>query len=162
MTVLFFVQTNSFAQLQKSQAAFIFNFALFINWPAEYQAGDFDIAVLGNSDIINELETMTTDKKIGAQSIKVRKLSHLKDLGKPNIIFVPDDQLFRLKELLKLTDPMATLVVTESEGAGQKGSTINFVFVANKLKFEINPTLAEKKGMKLPDKLIKLGVVVGS
>ena len=46
-SISLFAHLNLFAQVEKTEAAFIFNFASFINWPNEYQKGDFEIAVLG-------------------------------------------------------------------------------------------------------------------
>lgn len=158
VVLIFSICSTSFAQLQKTQAAFIYNFAFFMYWPSEYQNGNFNISVLGNSDIIKELEMMTNEKKVGDQVIKVNKVNSLKDLGNPHILFIPDDQHFRLKDAIKATENTSTLVVTETPGSNQKGASINFIFVSNKLKFEINEAIADKKKIVLPEKLLKLGV----
>jgi hypothetical protein len=156
------VQIHTFAQVEKTEAAFIFNFASFINWPTEYQKGDFEIAVLGASPIVKELETLTIGKKIGVQSIKIKKINTFKELGVTNILFVPNDQEYRLREAAKYTESTPVLVISESEGSSKKGSTINFLFVDNKIKFELNQALAERKGMKLADKLVKLSIPVSN
>ena len=150
------------AQVEKTEAAFIYNFASFINWPNDYQKGDFEIAVLGSSPIYKELETLTNGKKIGDQAIKIKKINTLKELGITNILFVSNDQEYRLREVAKYTDTSPVLVISEAEGSSKKGSTINFLFVDNKIKFELNQALAEKKGMKLADKLVKLSIPVSN
>ncbi|MBY0425091.1 MAG: YfiR family protein [Cytophagales bacterium] len=151
-----------FGQLHKTQAAFIFNFALFINWPKEYQSSNFEISVLGNSEVLDELKTMTSDKLIGEQTVQVKKLNNLKNIGNPNILFIPNEQIFLMKEVLKATENKPCLIVTESDGYSKRGSDINFVLLNNKLKFELNQGVAEAKGLKLPDKLLKLAVLVSN
>ena len=154
------ISINSYSQIQRTQAAFLFNFALFINWPPEYQVGDFEIAVLGNTELIRELEALTKDKKIGEQQIKVKKVLRTSDIGKANILFIPDYQGYLIKDALKATDQTATLVIAEMEGLGKKGGIVNFIKVDEKLKFELNLKEAERRGLKVPEKLIKLGIPI--
>ena len=160
LIIYLLIQTNGYAQIQKTQAAFIFNFALFINWPPDYQVGDFEILVLGNTEVIKELESLTKDKKIGEQPIKVRKVLRSAEVGKGHIVFIPDYQGYLIKDVLKATDQSATLVIAEMEALGRKGAIVNFVKVEERLKFELNLKEAEKRGLKLPEKLIKLGIPI--
>jgi hypothetical protein len=154
------IPIHSYSQIQRTQAAFIYNFALFINWPLEYQVGDFEIAVLGNTELIKELELLAKDKKIGEQQIKVKKVLRTSDIGKANILFIPDYQGYLIKDALKATDQTATLVIAEMEGLGKKGGIVNFIKVDEKLKFELNIKEAERRGLKVPEKLIKLGIPI--
>lgn len=151
---------NSFAQVEKMQAAFMYNFTMLVNWPASSQSGDFVIAVFGNSPINKELEEMAKQKKAGSQTIVVKKVASVGEIGNAQMVFVPNEQKSKIPDVVAKTASNPTLVVTESEGAASNGSIINFTLVDQKLRFELNEAKASAKGLKLAANLVKLGIPV--
>ena len=154
------ISVASFAQIEKMQAAFIYNFTLLVNWPASYQSGDFVIAVLGNSPINKELEEMAKQKKAGNQTIIIKKISSPAEIGNAQMVYVPNGSKGKIPDVVSKTGSNATLIITETEGAGANGSIINFILIDEKLKFEINESKATSKGLKLAANLLKLGIPV--
>jgi len=148
------------AQVEKMQAAFIYNFTMLVNWPSAYQSGDFVISVFGNGPINKELEDMAKQKKAGNQTIVVKRITSPAEIGNSHIVYVPNTAKGKVAEVIAKTASTSTLVVTESEGAGASGSNINFVLVDDKLRFEINEGKASAKGLKLAVNLVKLGIPV--
>jgi len=61
----------SFAQNYKMHAVFIYSFTRYVQWPDAYNQGDFEILVLGDSTILDELKAMAQAKKVGDRVIKV-------------------------------------------------------------------------------------------
>ena len=55
-------------------SVFIFSFTRYIQWPDAYNAGDFEIMVLGDSPIVEELKAMAQAKKVGDRTIKITKI----------------------------------------------------------------------------------------
>lgn len=158
--VLVFLSATGYAQVEKMQAAFLYNFTMLVNWPPSYQTGDFVIAVLGNTPLHQELENMAKQKKAGNQAIVIKKVLGANDEPNAHILYVPHEQKSKISEVLSKTSNSAILVVTESEGAGSLGAVINFVLVENKLRFELNEAKATTKGLKLAANLVKLGIPV--
>lgn len=152
--------TGAFAQVEKMQAAFIYNFTMLINWPPSYQSGDFVIAVMGNGPIHQELEVMAKQKKAGNQNIVIKKVQSASEIGTAQMIYMSNDQKAKIGEVIAKTASNATLVVTEWDGAAGLGATINFVLVDQRLRFELNESKASSKGLKLAANLIKLGISV--
>ena len=151
---------QSIAQVEKMQAAFIYNFTMLVNWPATSQSGDFVISVIGNSPINKELEEMAKQKKAGNQTIVIKKISSAGEIGTSQMVFVPNGSKGKISEVIAKTATNPTLIVTETEGAGASGSIINFVLIDEKLKFEVNESKATAKGLKLAANLVKLGIPV--
>ncbi len=149
---------NAFCQTEKIEAAFIYNFTSLVNWPDSYRSGNFVIVVLGNSSIAKELEESAKVKKAGSQTIVVKNVNSVSEVGNAHIVFVTDGQISKLRDLSNIIS--STLIVTESSGATSKGSMINFVQQDNKLRFELNEAMASAKSLKLAPNLVKLGIPV--
>lgn len=160
LTILFSAFSFSAqAQIEKMQAAFVYNFTMLVSWPTAYQSGDFTIAVLGNSPINKELEEMAKQKKAGSQTIVVKKINSADEIGKAHIVYVPDSQKAKIGDVVAKTASSSTLVVTESDGATEKGSIINFTLVQDKLRFELSESKASARNLKLAANLVKLAIV---
>lgn len=158
VVVCFLSVSSCFSQTEKIEAAFIYNFTSLVNWPDSYHSGNFVIAVLGSSPIAKELEEIAKQKKAGAQTIVVKKVSSVAEVGNAHMVFVSDGQISKLGDLVGSSS--STLIITESAGAASKGSMINFVQVSDKLRFELNESKANSKNLKLAPTLLKLGIPV--
>ena len=66
---------SGMAQSYKMHTVFIFSFTRYIQWPDAYNGGDFEILVLGDSPIVDELKSMAQVKKVGDRAIKVTKIN---------------------------------------------------------------------------------------
>ncbi|HSZ71622.1 MAG TPA: YfiR family protein [Cytophagaceae bacterium] len=150
------------AQVDKLKAAYLYNFATMTNYPASHQSGNFVIVVVGNSPIIGELDAIAKIKKIGSQSIEVKKVSSVSEISNAHIVFLPEDQKSKLADLLARTSSSPIVVVAETDGASVKGAIFNFVLIDQKLRFEVNESKANAKGIKLAANLVKLGIPVKS
>ncbi len=60
----------------KIKAVYIYNFTKYIEWPADYQASDFTIAILGeNQSLYNELTNMSKVKKVDNKPFKIKLIN---------------------------------------------------------------------------------------
>jgi len=108
------------------------------------------------------LDAIAKVKKIGSQSIEVKKVSSISEITHAHIVFLPEDQKAKLGDLLAKTSSSPTAVVAETDGASVKGAIFNFVLIDQKLRFEVNESKANAKGIKLAANLVKLGIAVKS
>jgi hypothetical protein len=142
----------------KFQSMFIFNFTKYVDWPSNYKSGDFVIGVVGNKSVVNDLELMTKEKKVGNQKIVVARYSSLSDFSKCNVLFFTEGSLLSFASVLDKLKETPTLIITEKEGLLEKGSFINFISIGGKMKFELNTAGAEKAGLKIDRTLVGLAV----
>ena len=142
--------------IAKAQAMFIYNFSRLIEWPASYKTGSFVIGVLGAGEIISELESYTTGKRVGSQLIVVKQYRDPAEIDKCHILFVTFAKTKILGDMTNLLSNKSTLIITEKNGAVDEGSAINFLLVGDKLKFEINQENATKYGIKYSSKLTEM------
>src|SRR5688572_819871 len=139
---------------------FIFSFTRYIQWPDAYNGGDFEILVLGDSPIVEELKSMAQVKKVGDRTIKITKINSPAEIRKCNILFVPSGKSSQITEVLGKVTTQSILVVTEEPGLGAKGSNVNFITKDGKLAFELNQGAATKQGLKVSNELSRLAILI--
>lgn len=141
-------------------SVFIYNFTKYIQWPSNAQSGDFVIGVLGNSSILQELEKMATNKMVGSQKIVIKKFKSVNDISSCHMLFIPsaDSKDFEAAQGKLKSKP--TLILTEKNGLGQKGSGINFILMEGKWRFELNEYATQSAGLKVSKELSKLAILI--
>jgi len=150
------VDTNA-----KIKAVFIYNFTRYIEWPTDYQSGEFTIGILGeNEALVQELTKMSKVKKVSNQSFSIRTYSSLSDINNPHILYIPDNNTSTLTNVVTKLTGKSTLIVTEKPGMAKQGSAINFVVEGNRQKFELNKSNVERHNLKVASALEKLAVLV--
>jgi hypothetical protein len=152
--------SGSTAQNYQTHTLYIYSFGKFVLWPEEDKKGDFEIFILGDSPIIEELQQMSERKKVGDRVIKVAKISSLGEFKKGHVLFIPSSQSAQLADVLTKLGDKSTLVVTEQPGLGVKGSDINFVMKEGKLAFELNQNALSKHKLKAANELTRLAIII--
>ncbi|MFM8913545.1 MAG: YfiR family protein [Flammeovirgaceae bacterium] len=149
-----------YGQNYETKKIYVYSFAKMVQWPDDYRTGDFEIAVLGDSPFFDQLTDMATKKKLGDRTIKIVKLVSLAEFKKSHILILPANQSGTLADALKKVGTNSTLVVTEQDGLGAKGTDINFVIKDNKLAFELNQATLAKHKLKAVNELIRLAILL--
>jgi hypothetical protein len=145
----------------KIKAVFIYNFTKYIEWPADYQASDFTIAILGdNQSLYNELTKMSKVKKVDNKPFKIKLISDVSEIGKSHIVYIPNENSANLAKALVITKGKSALIVTETIGHAGKGASINFIILGGRQKFELNKLTAESNNLKVSSTLANIAVLV--
>lgn len=155
-----FVSRNGFSQNEKFKALFMYNFTKYIEWPQEYQHGDFTIGVFGSSPIVTELEMIASKRKADDQTIVVQQFNSVNDVRRCHILYIPPNKSASLQEILVKINGDPTLVITDSPGLAHKGSSINYVLKGSQQDFEINKKKIEAVHLKINSTLLSLGTVI--
>jgi hypothetical protein len=145
------------------KAAFLFNFAQFVQWPADSFTdpnAPFRIGILGDDPFGAALETIIQGETIENRKLIVRRSQHLEDLEDCQLIFICKSEEDHMAEILSGIDSKPILTVSEIDRFAQDGGTINFYLQGDKVRFEINPRSALRRGLKLSSQLLSLGRIV--
>ena len=150
------VDTNA-----KIKAVFIYNFTKYIEWPQDYQAGDFTIAILGeNQSLFNELSNMSKVKKVANRPFTIKTINSPSEIGSAHIVYIPTDNSASFSKALSSLKGKSALVVTESPGLAEKGAAINFTIMGGRQKFELNKSTALQNNLKVSSTLENIAVLV--
>jgi YfiR/HmsC-like len=147
------------------KAAFLFNFAQFIEWPTNTFTNvgtSFSIGILGDDPFGKALDETVQGETIQQHRLVIRRSQRLEDLQDCQIIFISKSEKGHLPEILSKLGGKKMLTVSELQGFASHGGVINFYLEGNKVRFEINPSTAQREGLKISSQLLSLGKIIES
>jgi hypothetical protein len=145
------------------KAAYLFNFAKFIEWPADvFNKADapMNFCSLGRSPVVDELDSSVRGKSINGHTITLKHLQGPEDLKGCHLVFLAASAGKQQQKLLQAAKGMPILLVAEASGFARAGGTINFIMESGRLLFEINIKASESAHLKLSSKLLSLARIV--
>lgn len=155
-------QTKSATEYQV-KAAFLYNFAKFVDWPPSAFASPkqtFEICVYGHDPFGPALEDALLGKSIGDRRISLGHAAQFQDLVGCHVVFVSGPEHEPIADLANRLKGRAVLLVGESDGFAASGGTIQFTIEDNRVHFVINPEAADRAGLKISSKLLALAKIV--
>jgi len=141
------------------KAAFLYNFAKFIQWP-DKKFNDANspivIGVFGENLFGDELDKAVRGRKVNGREIVVRQIQTVDAASSVHLLFVPAAEDSRLAELKVSCQGASVLVVGESGTFTKRGGAIAFKIDGDNLRFEINTSAAAGAELKVNAQLLKL------
>lgn len=137
------------------KAAYLYNFAKFVEWPADRFASPDSpivIGVVGKNPFGDELAATVQGRKVNGRDAVVVAVASKEQLGSVHVLFVPAGE----ESQVDLSGAKGLLIVGESERCAEQGGMITFVPAADKIRFTINLVNAEQAGLKISVQLLKL------
>lgn len=140
------------------KAAFLYNFALFTEWPAE--VGPTLKLCIHGKDPFGEDGDALQGKKSGARTIAVHRESNVERLKSCQIVFIAGSAAGSLPRLLETLHGAPVLTVADTPGAAAEGVVLNMNVVQNRITFEANLDAARRARLNLSSKLLRLATEV--
>lgn len=140
------------------EAAFLYNFALFTDWP-ELPGAEFGFCVLGDDGMLDALAAMKS-KQIKDKPILVRKIDSSKQWQGCQVLFVGNAEHRAIKELYEQSGTAPMLLVTEEGAFDVQHAAIVLSEQQGRIGFRINRTEAARRSMTFSSKLLKLATQV--
>ena len=153
------------------KAAFLYNFIKFVEWPTNaFPAKDSPIVIgvlgsdpfLDSSSSANYLEQAIAGKSIEERKVIVRHLERTANLKDCQLLFVSASEKSHLKEILDGLRGDPVLTVSETDNFCEQGGIINFIKQSGKVRFEINPGVAEQGQLKISSRLLNVAKIVSA
>lgn len=141
------------------KAAFLYNFAKFVDWPAEAftdSNAPLVIGVIGDDPFGGALDQAVSGKSIGGHWLNVRRLKWGQDLRSCHILYISSSERRRLPQIIQSLRGASVLTVGDVEEFNQQGGIINFILESNKVRFEINSRAADQARLRISSKLLAL------
>ena len=141
------------------KAAFLYNFVKFVEWPPEAFAGarsPLTICVYGEDPFGTSLDGVVRGESLGERNLLVQRPETLDELRGCHVLFVSRSERQRMPEVLARVEGAPVLTVGDTDGFLRAGGMINFVLEENKVRFLINQAAAERGGLRISSKLLRL------
>lgn len=150
-------QGTSGASEYAVKAAFLYKFLHFVEWPPPAFAdahAPLVIGVLGSDRQAGELAAAVEGRTANGHPVATRRVQAGGPLTGLHVLFVGREHALQVRHLLAAARGQPLLVVTESEEAFAQGSTINFVVVDEKVRFDIAVGPAEARHLRISSRLL--------
>lgn len=140
------------------KAAFLYNFALFTEWPPELGT-TLNLCVLGKDPFGTDLDPLA-GKALGQRHIAIHRAASIESLGDCQLVFIARSALATLPSLLEHLHGSPVLTVADSPGAAARGVALNMTVNHDKITFEANLEAARAARLNLSSKLLRLATEV--
>lgn len=138
------------------KAAFLLNFTKFIEWPPDESAGpdsSFEICILGDDPFGTALDQMVEGETLRGRRMTVQRVRRPPPPS-CRVLFIGKME----KDLASLMTDLAPGVLTVGDGPGflRDGGMIAFLLDNNRVRFDINQSVAARAGLNISSKLLKV------
>ncbi len=154
------------AQVRASEsqvkAAFVQNFARFVEWPQDSQpapTAPLVIAVIGDDPIRAALDD-ARGKFANGHPIEVRHVGWDADLRGVHIVFISASEERHLNAVLGNCQKASVLTVSDIDRFSLSGGIIEFRMVGNRVRFDINWSVAQAARLNISSKLLNVARAV--
>ena len=144
------------------EAAYLFNFAKFVTWPATplTQNGAFNICVFGDDPFGPSLDRIISGEKIDGKTVVDKKISSPEEAPACSILYISSSEASRLHRVLSVVKDAPILTVSDIPDFTQRGGIIQFVLRDNRVRFEVNLVPVQRDRLTLSSELLKVAVSV--
>ena len=138
----------------------VFNFTKYVQWPDHSASGEFVIGVMGNNEVFKTLNEWYGGKPRGSKTYVVKKFNNASEIADCSVLFIDNSKSNEFENARTKTQGKGTLIITDKNGLGARGSAINFKTVDDKLKFELNQKAVESANLKVSSSLSAMAILI--
>jgi hypothetical protein len=145
------------------KAAFLFNFAHFVEWPPEAYATahtPITIGILGDDPFGSSLDQMVAHETVNNRKLIVRRYRSLEELGSCHILFISPSQADRMSEVLDRLERRSVLTVGDGGDFASRAGMIGFEVVNRRLHLRINLAAVSAAKLTISSKLLRQADIV--
>ena len=145
--------------LARVEAAFVYNFTQFVEWPADAFASKdapFVVAIVGEDPFAGALEQAMAGKLASGRPIVVRHYASAERVEGCQLLFVPEALDDAAAAILAKAAGRPVLTVGQTDAFMREGGAIRLLVEDGRMKFQINPDVVDASKLKASAKLMKL------
>jgi hypothetical protein len=145
------------------KAAFLFNFAKFVEWPPLTFKTDRDpvrICILGQDPFGSVLKDAVGGKTVLGRPFVVTEVADTNQAAVCQILFIGSSERKRLRSIFAALRTMGILTVGETDGFASQGGIVNFKLEDNRVRLEINQEAAGTARLRISSQVLNLAQIV--
>jgi YfiR/HmsC-like len=145
------------------KAVFLFNFAQFVDWPADAfpdSATPLVIGVLGIDPFGGALDQTVRDERLGRRRFQVRRYRSVDEIKTCHILFISRSEGDRPEGILAGLKHRPILTVSDADGFAERGGMIRFVTDRNRIRLQLNTNATEAAHLTVSSKLLRVAEIV--
>ncbi len=143
------------------KAAFLYRFTGYVDWPPQAAADpQFTIAVLDAEGVATELGRLLQNRQIQNRPAQVKSIKNLRELDGAQMLYIGGSHRDDLRRLISSVTGRPVLVVTNQDGGLDAGSSVNFLLIDQRVRFEISLDAAQGSGLRVASELLAVAIRV--
>lgn len=142
------------------KAAFVYNFAKFVEWPAGKVNDAINLCILGDSPLgFSALKTID-GRNVQDKPLVTKLLNKADELKDCHIVFIAASEHPKIQQRLKAAHQQHALTVSDMAGFAEAGGIIGLVKTDERIRFEINLLAAKDAGLMISSRLLSLALAI--
>lgn len=144
------------------KAAYLYNFAKFVEWPPGAFANEeapLLICIAGDNPFGPALASLS-GKTVSTHPVEVRYMPMATDLDPCHVVYLSQAEQGRFKAILAKLVRLPILTVSDINDFAKVGGMIGLVEADQRVRFNINLTATRQANLKLSSQLLKLATIV--
>jgi hypothetical protein len=140
------------------KAAFLYNFAMFAEWPASAQP--LTMCIVGDTRVASALVETVRDKRLDGRVLEVKGIGSDAPMLTCDVLFISASETRRAAAVLGTLRALPILTVSDSPGFARANGIIELVVENERMHFAINTDAATRAGIRLSSRLLGLARIV--
>lgn len=145
------------------KGAFLFNFAQFVDWPAEAFASvnaPLVIGILGADPFGPFLDEVLRKETVNGRPVVVERYRWVGEIDRCHVLFVSGSEGSRAEHILRALRGQPILTVCDTEVFARHGAMIHLVRDRQHVRLRINLEVARRSGLVISSKLLRTAEIV--
>lgn len=140
------------------QAAYVSKFLRFVEWPEDVGDG-FAVGVVGSPDF-REAMAALDGYAVGERRVDVVQPKRVGEVEGLHVLVIGPSSAAQASDFLDAARDRPVLTVSDAQDFNELGGIVQFVIVGDTMRFAINLAAAERGGLRLSSRLLRLATDV--
>lgn len=142
------------------KAAFLYNFAKFVEWPALAAGAPIVVCIVGHDGIAATFTETVRGQRISGHSLDASVLQDRAKWRACHLLFIADAEARSSTRELDEIKTLPVLTVSDGKGFALAGGIIELYVEGGRMRFAINLDAADRSGLRLSSRLLGLAKVI--
>ena len=143
------------------KAAYLLNFGKFIRMsPRPPARAHFDICAIGTDPMGGALDSLAAGEQVDGRPVRIRRMNEAIDARSCDIAYLSTNDTGRLDSELAALGNVDVLTVGDAPNFLEHGGMIQFVMVANHVRFSVNLNAVHRTHLVLSSELLRVALTV--
>jgi len=156
------VQAQSKVDEYQVKAAYILNFARFVEWPADVlpASSPLTIAIVGDDPFDGSLDELLRSKTANGHPLRLKHFHWNDVITECEIVFISASEELHLAQILRFLAAQSVLTISDIDRFSLRGGIIEFRMVGNRVRFDVNRDPAIAARINISSKLLSVARAV--
>jgi len=151
------------ASASEVQAVFLFNFAQFVDWPAEAfpdPQAPLVIGILGKDPFGSFLDETVLGETVRGRTFRIDRYRRVEEVKDCHILFISRSETKRLDGILAALKDRPILTVSNGDDVDRAGGIIRFTLDESKIRLSVDLEAAQAARLTFSSKLLRSAGIV--